>query len=222
MKKNNKVINWIYRFLMLFMIGSFLGCFYETILCFFQRGHFESRRGLIYGPFNPVYGIGFVIICLLLKREKKDHRLFLKGFLFGGLIEYACSWIQEKIFHTSSWDYSKYYLNFDGRTSIYHMVCWGIATLLVMKYLYPKLIILINKVKQKYRLVVTIGITIFLILDITISTAACIRYKERINNIGPRNNIDRLLDKYYTNEYLIKIYPNLKDSKTKEKLSKMK
>ena len=220
--KENKIVNWVYKVLMLFMIGSFLGCFYETILCFLQRGHFESRRGLIYGPFNPVYGIGFMIMCLLLKKEKKDLVIFLKGFLYGGLIEYACSWIQEFVFHTSSWNYSKYYFNFDGRTSVFHMICWGIATLLVMKHLYQNIIRLIDKVKQKYRIAITIIITVFLIFDITISTMACIRYTERINNIGPRNNIDKFLDKYYPNEYLVKIYPNLKDPKTKEKLSNMK
>ena len=220
--KENRVINALYKIIMLFVIGCFLGCAFETVLCFIQRGHFESRRGLIYGPLNPVYGVGFLIVCLILKKERRGYMLFLKGFLYGGAIEYAFSWLQEKIFHTSSWNYSNYAFNFDGRTSIYHMMWWGLGTFLVMKFLYPRIIRLIDKVKEKYRLAVIIVISLLLIVDITISTAACIRYTERKNNMGPRNNIDRLMDKYYPDKYLVKIYPNLKDPKTKVKLSKMK
>ena len=55
-----------------------------------------------------------------------------------------------------------------------------------------------------------------------ISSLACIRYHERLNNKSAKNNIDRIMDKYYPNERLIKIYPNVKDAKTRVKLSKMK
>ena len=126
------------------------------------------------------------------------------------------------IFHTTSWNYSKYALNFDGRTSIYHMICWGIGTLLIMKYLYPNIIKLIDKVKLKYRLVISIIIILFLVFDITISSLASIRYKERLDKIPAHNNVDKFMDKYYPNKVLIRIYPNVRDSKSRIKLSKMK
>ncbi|MBQ2640048.1 MAG: putative ABC transporter permease [Bacilli bacterium] len=220
--KKERIINYLYKVVMLFIIGCFIGCIFETILCFLQRGHFESRRGLIYGPLNPVYGIGFLFICLLLKKEKRNYMIFLKGFFYGGVIEYLCSWFQEMFFHTTSWNYNKYALNFDGRTSIYHMICWGIGTFLIMEYLYPNIIKLIDKIKLRYRLVITIVILIFLIVDITISSLAFIRYKERLNKIPAHNSMDRFMDEHYPNEYLVKIYPNIRDSKTGVKLSKMK
>lgn len=220
--KKEKCINFFYRLIMLFLIGCILGCLFETILCYFQRGHFESRRGLIYGPLNPVYGTAVAAICLILKKEKKSHIIFFKGFFYGGVIEYLCSWVQETIFKTTSWNYSDYYFNFDGRTSIYHMIWWGVGTLLVIKHLYPQIIKLINKVKEEYRLVITVVISIFLLVDILISSFACIRYYERLNNIAPANNLDRIIDKYYPNDRLIKVYPNIKDAKTQTKLSKMK
>lgn len=42
--------------LWLFVIGSFIGYIVEMGVGFVQNGHFESRQGLIYGPFTPVYG----------------------------------------------------------------------------------------------------------------------------------------------------------------------
>ena len=217
-----KYINYFYTVIMLFLIGCFLGCVFETILCFFQRGHFESRRGLIYGPLNPVYGVAVAIICMLLKNDKKSYIIFFKGFFYGGVIEYLCSWIQETVFNTSSWNYSKYYLNFDGRTSVYHMIWWGIATLVVVKLLYPQIIKLINNVKPRYRLKVAIIITVFLLIDAFISAFAVIRYYERLNDMAPKNAFDRIMDKYYPNTRVAKIYPNIRDSKTHVKLIKMK
>lgn len=220
--KKEKYINYFYQIVMLFLVGCFLGCVFETILCYFQRGHFESRRGLIYGPLNPVYGVAVATICMILKKEKKSIVIFLKGFFYGGVVEYLCSWIQEMVFKTTSWNYSNYYFNFDGRTSLYHMIWWGVATLLVVKHLYPQIIKLIEKVKQEYKLPITITITILLLIDMLISSFACIRYYNRLNSIPVQNNLDLIMDKYYPNEILVKIYPNIKDSKTNIKLSKMK
>ena len=220
--KKEKYIDYFYRLVMLFLVGCILGCLFETILCYFQRGHFESRRGLIYGPLNPVYGVAVAVICMILKKEKKTPIIFLKGFFYGGVVEYLCSWVQETIFKTTSWNYSEYYFNFDGRTSIYHMIWWGLATLLVVKHLYPQVMKLLDKLKEKYRLGLTIIVTILLLIDILISSFASIRYYERLNDISAKNRVDRIMDKYYPNEKLVKIYPNVKDAKTRVKLSKMK
>ena len=47
-----------YKLFWVFFIGCFAGVVLETIYCLIQRGHYESRVGLIYGPFNLVYGVG--------------------------------------------------------------------------------------------------------------------------------------------------------------------
>ena len=38
----------------IFIIGSIAGFIFEITVVFFQKGHFELRQGLIYGPFIPV------------------------------------------------------------------------------------------------------------------------------------------------------------------------
>ena len=45
------------------------------IVVLFQKGYFESRQGLIYGPFTPVYGIGAIIYYLILNNIKKDNKI---------------------------------------------------------------------------------------------------------------------------------------------------
>ena len=60
----NKTLKTLERIFLIFILGSILGYLYETILVFFQTGHYESRQGLIYGPLTPVYGLGGVVYYL--------------------------------------------------------------------------------------------------------------------------------------------------------------
>ena len=47
-----------YKLFWVFFIGCFLGVVVETLWCLATRFHYESRVGLVYGPFNLVYGFG--------------------------------------------------------------------------------------------------------------------------------------------------------------------
>ena len=42
-----------YKAFWIFVIGSLIGCVFETVLCLIQRGHYEKPRGFIYGPVKP-------------------------------------------------------------------------------------------------------------------------------------------------------------------------
>jgi|GEM_PF-4663813 len=53
-----------YKLFWIFFVGCFLGVVIETLYCLVTRHHFESRQGLIYGPFNLVYGLGALAMTL--------------------------------------------------------------------------------------------------------------------------------------------------------------
>lgn len=209
MKK--KIWSTCYLLFWTFIFGSIFGYYYEMGLQWLQRGTLESRQGLIYGPFSQVYGIGAVIFVLLLSRFKKTYSLFLAGTLLGGLAEYICSLIQQYVFGSISWDYSSYFLNFNGRTSLFHMVCWGVIGVLFMKLVYPLLLKGVEKLKNKTGYIISIILGIFLLFDIFISTVATIREKQRRMGIEARNTFEAKLDEWYPDSYLYKIYPNKKD-----------
>ena len=56
MKEKFKAIEKVF---LIFIIGSICGYIFETIVVLFQKGHFEIRQGVIYGPFIPVCIIYF-------------------------------------------------------------------------------------------------------------------------------------------------------------------
>lgn len=98
MKKENIVKELIIIF-WLFIIGSILGYIFEMIVVLFQKGYFESRQGLIYGPFTPVYGIGAIIYYLVLNKVKTRNKLkiFFITMILGGATEYISSFIEPLI-----------------------------------------------------------------------------------------------------------------------------
>ena len=89
------------------------------LLEFIKSGTWQNRSALIYGPFNLVYGLGSVLFMISLYRVRNLWVVFILGTFLGGFFEYMISWLQEIIFHTTSWDYSNHFLNFDGRTSLF-------------------------------------------------------------------------------------------------------
>lgn len=210
--KNNIIKELIIVF-WLFIIGSILGYIFEMIIVLFQKGYFESRQGLIYGPFTPVYGIGTVIYYLILNNinTKSKINVFFVTAILGGITEYVCSVVQEKIFGTISWDYSYLIFNINRRTSLLHCSYWGIAGILYVTYLNPFLEKLKLKINQRSLKIITIVFAVFMLFDISISCMAADRQTERRNNIAPENKLDVFLDQYYPDEYMDKIYANKKE-----------
>ena len=195
--EKKKIIKELIIIFWVFIIGSILGYIFEMIVVLFQKGYFESRQGLIYGPFTPVYGIGGIVYYIVFKliKTREKSKVFLISMLLGGITEYLCSYIQEKAFGTISWDYSYLLFNINGRTSLLHCTYWGIAGILYITYIEP----FVDKLKQKLDKNT---------LKIATSCVATDRQTERRNNIACENKLDIFLDKYYPDEYMDHIFAN--------------
>lgn len=121
--------------LWLFFIYAFAGVVLEILYCwaFEFRGVIESRTALLYLPFNPLYGIGGVVISLvLLPVFDNPIIVFFLGALVGSALEYIASVVMEKAFHAVYWDYSKEFLNIQGRICLKYAVLWGLLSLVLL------------------------------------------------------------------------------------------
>ncbi len=216
-KTKDERFHHLYNMIMIFTIGCFIGVVYETIYCYFQFGQFQSRRGLIYGPFNPVYGVGTVVMVEFLQDKKSLLSLFVRGFFLGGVVEYLCSWVQETVFLSTSWDYSQYFLNFDGRTSVFHMIGWGLTGMIFMAYLYPILVKLLDRIPMNKRRFLVSFLVLFFSIDSFISGYANIRQEERNAGVEATTGIQKFFDKHYPDELLNKVYPKKKSIIKKKK-----
>lgn len=207
--KQEKYIDKIIKIFWVFIIGSIIGYAIEMVVGFVQNGHFVSRQGLVFGPFAQVYGLGILAYYLIVPKIKGGYlKKFFVTMILGGIVEYLCSYFQEILFGTISWDYSHLLFNINGRTSLLHCTYWGIGGVLFMKYILP----LINKIdkitKDAYFRTITALFIIFMLFNISVSSMAAIRQNERNREIGASNNIDVFFDKYYSDEVMDNIYEN--------------
>ena len=201
----------LYKLVLIFMIGSFIGYIVEMLYCYLKNGRFESRKGVIYGPFSPVYGFGAIVFTILLYRLEHFNAfiIFVVSAVVGAIFEYICSFVQEKTIGTISWQYNKTPLNLGGRTSGLYALYWGVLGLIFLRHTLPYIEIKIDEIPTELAILIAFTFGIFITIDLIISALAVRRQSSRAHGKKTRNHIDIFLDKHYPDERLKKIYPNI-------------
>ncbi len=200
----------------LFLIGSFFGTILETGWALVMEHCFEMRVGMVLGPFIPVYGGGAVAItlCLYKLHRKKDLIVYLASALIGATFEYLCSYFQEMFLGTISWDYSDTPFNLDGRTNLTFALIWGVLGLAWLRYLYPVISRLIEKIPKKIGRIVTVILVVFMAVNAALSVLAVMRDNERKDNIPPKTVIGQFVDKAFPDEYMDFVFPHMGTKET--------
>jgi len=234
LRKNNDTINsHFFMILTYFIIYSIIGFFIETIFGIVTKGVIESRQGFLYGPFCPIYGLGAVVMILLLKRfDKNIYVLFVMGTIVGGSLEYLVSLIGEIIFNTKWWDYSDRVFNINGRVCLSFSLFWGILAIYLLKHLNPIVDKLIAKIKGKagvrtYKILIIV-ISVFLFLDMIVTCVGLKVFYSRLiytydlnvdNKAHYVNSYERLREnevmyaltnRLFPNKLMLRTFPNLK------------
>ncbi|MGN1275378.1 MAG: putative ABC transporter permease [Floccifex sp.] len=135
--KQTKYIEMDYVFIV-FLVGCLLGCIYEVILCWCIDGYFQNR-GILYGPWLPIYGIGTLVIYALKPLKKHPVLFFLCAGLSAGIVEYLIGYISINAFGLRLWDYSNMFMNIDGIVCLGSIICFAILGLIFQYGLEPEL-----------------------------------------------------------------------------------
>lgn len=201
-----------YKLFWLFLIGAFVGDLIETVFVWGASGVLMSRSSLLYGPFSVVWGLGAVLLTVVLRglMDKSDRYIFVGGALMGGVYEYMCSVVTEKLFGKVFWDYSKIPFNLNGRINLLYCVFWGIAAVVWVKEVYPRISALIEKIPMKVGKILTWVLVVLLAVDVAFSCMALGRMDQREKGIPATNAVQQFLDEQYPDEYLTQRYQNMK------------
>ena len=132
-----------------FFFCSLLGWGYEVFLeVVVYRWGFHDR-GVLLGPYCPVYGVGALafLLCfsrLMARREPpwlrtvKPLLIFLGCMAVATAIELATSYLLEALTGAWPWQtYRDYALNFQGRIALSPSIRFGLGGLLFLYVLYP-------------------------------------------------------------------------------------
>lgn len=200
-----------YKIVWVFFVSALLGDFIETLYCWALEGSLMSRSSVLYGPFSVVWGIGAIVLTIVLSKfeKKPKYYIFLVGAVIGGVYEYICSLFTEVFLGSVFWDYSWMPLNIGGRTNLLYMVFWGGLSVVWVKLIYPKMSALIEKIPDLQGRVITWILIVFMICNTLISAMAMVRYVKRQDGIEARNAVEVFLDLNYEDEIIEKVWPNM-------------
>lgn len=163
--------------------------------------------------------------------DKNNYTLFVGGYVIGSIVEYIISWIGEVLLNTRWWDYSNRFLNLNGRICFTYSIFWGLLAIYLMKSVNPKIDRLIDwiasKLKQTASKIIVSIVILFMFFDCVVSalaenwvlTKAVVEndlqvsqkqeMQERYDRVYGDEKLKSFVDKYWSVERILKVYPNL-------------
>lgn len=149
----------VWSVILLFFAFSFMGWVWEVSLHLITDGVFVNR-GVLHGPWLPIYGTGGVMILAVLNKFREKPLVeFLLTIVLCGCVEYFTSWFLE-ITHNGEkwWDYSGYFLNLNGRICAEGLLVFGLGGMAIVYVAAPLLDDLIRKIP--YKILIPVCITL--------------------------------------------------------------
>lgn len=200
-----------YKLFWVFFIGCFAGVMVERLWALIRFGTLEPRVGLIYGPFNLVYGIGAWALTAALYpfRNRSRKFSFLGGMLIGSVVEYGCSLFQELAFGSVSWDYSNRPFNLNGRICLLYSIYWGVLGVIWIKELYPRIAQLILRIPNRIGKPLTLALCAFMVFNTVMTGISVFRWTQRRAGKDAANRIEAYFDLHYPDERMQEIFSNL-------------
>ena len=170
----------ILPYLAFFFAANVCGWLWEVIVFWVQHSAEYSLwelalsyRGVLHGPWAPIYGVGAVLMVLLHRKVgRRPACYFLTCMGICAVVEYVTSWCLEQIFHAKWWDYTGYFLNRNGRICAMSLLFFALAGMVVVYGLAPLFWRGVEHIPKRGLAWGCAGITFLFLLDLFLSLAA--------------------------------------------------
>lgn len=154
----------------LFFSVCILGWLWEVSIHLVEDGVFVNR-GVLHGPWLPIYGAGSVLILLVLnKLRNRPKAEFVATIVLCGIVEYVTSWVLEVLNDGMKWwDYSGYFININGRICAEGLLVFGLGGIAVVYFVAPFLDNIFRKLPKKTATVMAIVLASMFLVDMVYS-----------------------------------------------------
>ena len=97
--------------------------------------HTFVNRGVLHGPWLPIYGSGGILILICLKKlRNKPVVEFFASVVLCGFVEYFASLYLEISCGRRWWNYNGYFLNLNGRICAEGLLVFGLGGVVIRIY----------------------------------------------------------------------------------------
>ena len=173
----------LYIQVLYFTIYSFLGWMCESTYCSIGQKKLVNR-GFLNGPFCPIYGFGaLLVISILSPFVNNIPVLFIASIIVTSTLEYITSYVLEKIFHMSWWDYSTYKYNINGRVCLQNSLMFGLLSLFVMLVIHPAINDFVASINTKVAFALSVLFATYFIVDTIITAGTILHLNERLEKL---------------------------------------
>lgn len=210
-----------YQVVILFVVGSMAGLLLEEIWMLITAGLTESRVGLVWGPFSPLYGAGTVLLTLISYQLRRRHApnvvVFCISAVVGGLLEEITGWGVLTFFHMQSWTYAFLPDHITEFVAWRFLFFWGLLGLIWCRFVMPRALYHIGEPTSKRQAIFITLISLYLVADIGMTVACFMRATARDVGIPPQNTFEQWVDMHYSNEFISARFQNLSTGVEKAK-----
>lgn len=156
-------------YFLVFLIYAFIGWIIEICNIAFETKKLVNR-GFLIGPYCPIYGVGSLIITLMLTNDINDlFGVFVKAMVICAILEYVTSYALEKIFKRRWWDYSRKTFHINGRICLETLVPFGLGGVILIKFSNPIVFGMINSVASLPLMIIGIILFVIFMTDVIVS-----------------------------------------------------
>lgn len=157
------------EFAFLFFAYSFMGWSMEMLYKGIELRK-AVNRGFLVGPYCPIYGFALVTITILFQRSPINPLLtFLLIVAFCSTLEYAVSYLMERIFHKRWWDYYDKKFNLNGRICLPIVLFFGVAGSSALYFINPVLMRIFHFLPIDLANKILVCFAILFLADLTVS-----------------------------------------------------
>lgn len=120
-----------------FLIGAFAGWLLECVFKFFSK-NFTKTPGILNTPFCILYGLGTVVLSVIINKTTKNiWLLFFLSMIALTIMEYITFVLLKKIYNVQLWNYTNMTFNLNEKVCLEFSIIWGVLGAAYIKYILP-------------------------------------------------------------------------------------
>lgn len=137
---------------------------YEEIFYWITEGLLRNR-GILYGPWLPIYGIGALGLYTLRPLKKQPVLLFFLSAAVAGAVEYILGYAGLRLWNMRLWDYRGLFLNINGIICLRSVVSFAAMGMVFLYLLEPAARKLAEKINRNTLYIICLSLLFLFLAD---------------------------------------------------------